>query len=67
MKKEQNNPLSCNIHKNTIRLMIKIKHKDLYESEADAGKRAAILKKEEGISLTVYKCPYEDGWHLTKG
>ena len=43
------------------------KYKDLYESEADAGKRAAILRKEEGISLTVYKCPYEDGWHLTKG
>ena len=43
------------------------KHKDLYFSEVDAWKRAAILKEEKGISLKVYKCPYNDGWHLTKG
>jgi len=43
------------------------KHKDLYDSEVDAGKRATILKKEKGISLKAYKCPYNDGWHLSKG
>ena len=43
------------------------KHKNLYVSETYAGKRAAILKKEKGISLRTYKCPYNSGWHLTKG
>ena len=43
------------------------KRKDLYDSEVAADKRAAILYKEQGFSLKVYKCVYNDGWHLTKG
>lgn len=40
--------------------------KDLYETQKDAQKRASISHKEKGIRLTVYKCPYNSGWHLTK-
>jgi hypothetical protein len=40
--------------------------KDLYKNKNDAIKRAAILKNERGIKLTVYKCPRNFGWHLTK-
>jgi len=42
------------------------KRKDLYSSETAAEKRAAILLKEQGVSLKVYKCLYSDGWHLAK-
>ena len=27
---------------------------------------AEHIKKERGVSLNVYRCPYETGWHLTK-
>ncbi|MBW1649624.1 MAG: hypothetical protein JRJ44_02895 [Deltaproteobacteria bacterium] len=40
--------------------------KALYKTKKDAEKRAVILKKEEGERLRVYRCPYNDGWHLTK-
>ena len=40
--------------------------KELYESEAAATKRAKIIRKEQGVHLSVYRCPYNDGWHLTK-
>jgi hypothetical protein len=43
------------------------KYKDLFQSEAAAKRRAEILFEEKGIRLRVYKCPYYDGWHLTKG
>jgi ribosomal protein L37AE/L43A len=39
--------------------------KDLYETVEDAERRAEIILKEKGISLRIYKCPGQDGWHLT--
>ena len=41
-------------------------YKALYHSEEDAERRAEILYEEQGIRLKVYKCPHNDGWHLTK-
>jgi len=41
--------------------------KQTYRSEREAQRRAEILRREQGISLEVYGCPYSDGWHLTKG
>jgi hypothetical protein len=41
-------------------------NKDLYETEGAAESRAKILLKEEGVRLKVYKCPTQNGWHLTK-
>ena len=41
-------------------------HKDLYRSKTAAETRVAILQKEAGVCLGIYKCPYHDGWHLTK-
>ena len=40
--------------------------KELYETQSSAQKRAEIIKKEQRISLKIYKCPHQDGWHLTK-
>jgi hypothetical protein len=40
--------------------------KATYGSEADAARRARILRKEQGHSLRVYSCPSGRGWHLTK-
>ena len=40
--------------------------KDAYGSEQDAKRRAAIIRKESGVSLRVYACQYGNGWHLTK-
>jgi len=40
--------------------------KSLYKTKKDAEKRAAILRKELGARLRVYRCPCNDGWHLTK-
>ena len=40
--------------------------KQLYTSESAANKRAKIIKDERGISLKIYECPHQDGWHLTK-
>ena len=42
------------------------KHKELYETEEAAKTRAEIIEEEQGIKLKVYKCPNQDGWHLTK-
>jgi len=42
------------------------KHKELYETEETAKIRAEIIKEEQGIKLKVYKCPKQEGWHLTK-
>ena len=39
--------------------------KKLYTTEQAARRRAEILRKEEGIQLTRYRCG--NGWHLTKG
>lgn len=37
-----------------------------YQSRSEAGLRADIIYKEEGVLLRVYPCPFGDGWHLTK-
>ena len=42
------------------------KHKELYETEEAAKLRAEIIEEEQGIKLKVYKCPEQEGWHLTK-
>jgi len=42
------------------------KQKELYETEEAALKRAEIIEEERGITLKVYPCPVQDGWHLTK-
>lgn len=36
-----------------------------YDSEEAAERRAEILSQEQGVSLRVYWCPYDEGWHLT--
>ena len=43
------------------------KKKDSYRTEEDAWRRAAILRKEQGAVLRVYRCEHGDGWHLTRG
>jgi hypothetical protein len=40
--------------------------KDAYATEQDAKRRAAIIRKESGVSLRTYACQYGNGWHLTK-
>ena len=40
--------------------------KDAYQTEKNAKLRANIIRKESGVSLRVYPCPYGNGWHLTK-
>ena len=41
--------------------------KQLYFSRESAIKRVKIIANEHGLHLTVYRCPRENGWHLTKG
>ncbi|MDM5264602.1 hypothetical protein PF327_10395 [Sulfurovum sp. XTW-4] len=41
--------------------------KDLYDSEVSAKEQIATLSKEKQLQLSVYRCPYSSGWHLTKG
>jgi endogenous inhibitor of DNA gyrase (YacG/DUF329 family) len=41
------------------------KAKESYQTEADAKKRAAIIYREKGVSLSVYPCPLGNGYHLT--
>ena len=38
--------------------------KDLYANERDARRRADILRAEQGVQLSLYRCG--SGWHLTK-
>jgi len=42
------------------------KHKELYETEDAASRRAEIIFEEQKIKLKVYPCPHQKGWHLTK-
>jgi len=42
-------------------------HKELYHTENDALRRANIIQEAKGIQLRVYECPWQQGWHLTKG
>ena len=39
--------------------------KELYETVEAAENRAKIIEKKRGTKLNVYKCPYQDGYHLT--
>ena len=39
--------------------------KQLYLSQESANKRKNIIFKEQNKSLKIYKCPYNNGWHLT--
>ena len=41
--------------------------KDLYSSEESAQKEASVLSQQKNLNLSLYPCPYQDGWHLTKG
>ena len=41
--------------------------KTLYLSEESAQKEAYVLSKQKNLNLSHYPCPYQDGWHLTKG
>ena len=40
--------------------------KEAYQSQKDAQKRANIIRKEQGVVLSVYACEHGNGWHLTK-
>ncbi len=42
------------------------KLKSSYESECSAQSMADFICSEEGVSLRVYECPHDKGWHLTK-
>ncbi|MDA3837418.1 MAG: hypothetical protein PF574_00360 [Candidatus Delongbacteria bacterium] len=42
------------------------KPKELYFSRDDAQRRAEIILREQGVSLSVYECPENSGFHLTK-
>ena len=41
-------------------------YKALYYSKEGAEKRANIIRREQKIKLSVYKCPHKEGYHLTK-
>ena len=40
--------------------------KDSYRSSNVARRRADILRKEQGVSLKVYRCEHTEAWHLTR-
>lgn len=42
------------------------KPKDSYLNQDSAHRRADLLRKEQGVTLKVYKCEHGNGWHLTK-
>ncbi len=42
------------------------KEKDVYEDSQSARDMANFIEKDRGIYLSVYKCPHDNGWHLTK-
>lgn len=41
------------------------KKKKLYPRESDALEMAEWRTRETGILMHIYRCPEEDGWHLT--
>lgn len=41
--------------------------KNLYDSETSAQAEANALYGRNTLKLSVYRCPYGSGWHLTKG
>ena len=42
------------------------KLKESYPTPEIAQRRAKILRREQGVELTVYECEHGKGWHLTK-
>lgn len=40
--------------------------KESYRNEAEALRRASILRGEQGADLRVYPCEHGHGWHLTR-
>lgn len=40
--------------------------KEIYISEHEAEKQAKYLNDMLGITISVYPCPYNAGWHLTQ-
>ena len=42
------------------------KNKKTYDTLHSAKMRANIIFEEQCIALKTYKCPYDEGWHLTK-
>jgi hypothetical protein len=42
------------------------KEKDIYETFQIAFDTAKFIEEDRGIYLNVYKCPHNNGWHLTK-
>jgi len=43
------------------------KAKDVYKSESDARQRAQYIERtRHGTRLYVYRCPFGNGFHLTK-
>jgi len=42
------------------------KPKKLYNGRHEAEEIAKVRSSQANIHLSVYKCPYSDGWHLTK-
>ena len=41
-------------------------HKQLYSTYESAENRARILEDEQGVSLRIYSCEFQAGYHLTK-
>ena len=41
--------------------------KTLYDSETSAQAEADTLSVHKPLKLSVYRCPYGSGWHLSKG
>jgi len=42
------------------------KYKDIYETVQLAFDTAVFIENSRGTTLNIYKCPYGNGWHLTK-
>jgi hypothetical protein len=40
--------------------------KELYETRDAALNRARIIERERGVTLDIYKCPCQNGYHLTQ-
>ena len=58
--------ISSTSHTNCTCLDAKGNSKNLYADEAEAKRMSKLLSKEQNIVLSVYVCPSNDGWHLTK-
>lgn len=69
IKASQELQVDLTIHKNEI-CSCRDSHgqlKYLYDSEVSAQAEADTLSGHNQLKLSVYRCPYGSGWHLTKG